>query len=117
MAPLCDTMPMPRRPASGAGAQAAEGQRDAVDIIDVTEAIGPGDRHAVIAGDPRDLRLQRLAFGAGFGKAGREDDDAADAACRAAFDRIENAGAGDREHRAIDAFGQVGRSTSGRAAR
>ena len=58
-----------------------------------------------------------LPLGTGLGKSRREDDDAADAALRAARDRIENAGARDREHGAIDAVRQRRRGRSRTAAR
>ncbi len=100
-------MPTPRRPASGTGAQELNVRRNAVDIIDVAETVRPRDRHAVIGGDARDLRLQCLPFGTGLGKSRRIDDDPADAALGATGDRIEDAGARDRERRAIDALRQV----------
>ena len=39
-----------------------EGQRDAVHVIDVTETVWTRNRHAVIAGDARNLRLKLHAL-------------------------------------------------------
>ena len=90
------------------GRGGSEGQRDAIDVVDEAEAVRPFDRDAVVAGDARDLVLQRAAVRARLGEAGRKDDDGADAARRATLDRVEDAGARDRQHRAIHALRQVG---------
>src|SRR5262249_32737969 len=65
-------------------------------------------RHAGVARDARKFVLLGAAFGTGLGEAGREDHDAADPARGAALHRVEHAGTWNRQHRAVDAVGQIG---------
>ena len=114
MAPLCETMPRP--PRAGPGVVRAEGERHAVDIVDIAEAVRPLDRHVMRFGDARHLVLERAALGTGLGEARGVDDDAADAARGAGLDRLEDTGARNRQHGAVDAHRQLGRRFQTRSA-
>ena len=77
---------------------------DAVDVIDVTEAVRPCDRHAVVAGDARNLVLQRRAVGPASAKPAAKMTTPPTPRSAQPVTASSIAGARNRQHGAIDAL-------------